>query len=117
MCALLAASFPCTRTHHATQTHTGPGASEAATREFVVSGGYKGARCMLPYRHAVEACPGYHVLKVCVVCVLCVLCVCTACRHTAQACPGYHMLKVCVMCVLVFVLCQLPYKLPYRHRA
>jgi hypothetical protein len=41
-----------------------PGAPAATAREFVVGGGFKGARCLLPFKHVFEACPGYHVIRV-----------------------------------------------------
>jgi hypothetical protein len=40
-----------------------PGAAAAAARGFAVLH-FKVARCLLPYRHSLEACPGFHVLKV-----------------------------------------------------
>lgn len=41
-----------------------PPAGPGALREFVVGGAFKGTRCMLPYRHSVEACSCYHVIRV-----------------------------------------------------
>ncbi|GBF90421.1 hypothetical protein Rsub_03417 [Raphidocelis subcapitata] len=39
------------------------GAPAVAARQYVLSGGYKAARCMLPYRHALEGCTGWHIVK------------------------------------------------------